>query len=69
MIRLIISPILKRLGSLYSIFLKKAGYQTAMFGKLHFGNNLKDIDDLIILHPQGHDSFVTNDYKLAYFFL
>ena len=24
---------------------KEAGYQTAMFGKLHFGNNPKGIDD------------------------
>lgn len=26
--------------------LQKAGYQTAMFGKLHFGNNPKGFDDL-----------------------
>ena len=28
---------------------KKAGYQTAMFGKLHFGNNPKGVDDFLIL--------------------
>ena len=32
---------------------KKAGYQTAMFGKLHFGNNPKGVDDLMILPGQG----------------
>ena len=33
---------------------KKAGYQTAMFGKLHFGNNPKGVDDFLILPGQGH---------------
>ena len=28
---------------------QKAGYQTAMFGKLHFGNNPKGVDDFLIL--------------------
>ena len=32
---------------------KKNGYQTAMFGKLHFGNNPKGIDDFLILPGQG----------------
>ena len=32
---------------------KKAGYQTAMYGKLHFGNNPKGIDDFLILPGQG----------------
>jgi len=32
---------------------KDAGYQTAMFGKLHFGNNPKGIDDFMILPGQG----------------
>ncbi len=32
---------------------QKAGYQTAMFGKLHFGNNPKGIDDFLILPGQG----------------
>ena len=27
---------------------QKAGYQTAMFGKLHFGNNPKGFDDFLI---------------------
>ena len=32
---------------------QKAGYQTAMFGKLHFGNNPKGVDDFLILPWQG----------------
>ena len=42
---------------------QKAGYQTAMFGKLHFGNNPKGIDDFMILPGQGHylnPDFITN---------
>ncbi len=31
-----------------------AGYQTAMFGKLHFGNNPKGVDEFMILPGQGH---------------
>lgn len=30
------------------------GYQTAMFGKLHFGNNPKGVDDFMILPGQGY---------------
>lgn len=30
------------------------GYQTAMFGKLHFGNNPKGFDEFKILPDQGH---------------
>lgn len=33
--------------------LQKAGYQTAMFGKLHFGNNPKSFDEFKILPGQG----------------
>lgn len=33
--------------------LQKAGYQTAMFGKLHFGNNPKGFDEFMILPDQG----------------
>ncbi|SHH08394.1 sulfatase/phosphatase domain-containing protein [Flagellimonas flava] len=33
---------------------QKVGYQTAMFGKLHFGNNPKGVDDFMILPGQGH---------------
>ncbi|QTD37659.1 sulfatase [Polaribacter batillariae] len=33
---------------------QEAGYTTAMFGKLHFGNNPKGIDDFMILPGQGH---------------
>src|SRR5210317_928141 len=32
---------------------QKEGYQTAMFGKLHFGNNPKGVDDFMILPGQG----------------
>ncbi|GAA4810826.1 sulfatase [Litoribaculum gwangyangense] len=32
---------------------QKAGYATAMFGKLHFGNNPKGVDDFMILPGQG----------------
>lgn len=34
--------------------LQQAGYQTAMFGKLHFGNNPKGFDQFKILPGQGH---------------
>jgi len=34
--------------------LQDAGYQTAMFGKLHFGNNPKGFDEFQILPGQGH---------------
>ncbi|NKI31735.1 sulfatase family protein [Croceivirga thetidis] len=33
---------------------QKAGYQTAMFGKLHFGNNPKGVDEFMILPGQGN---------------
>ncbi len=33
--------------------LKRSGYQTAMFGKLHFGNNPKGFDEFKILPGQG----------------
>jgi len=42
---------------------QKAGYQTAMFGKLHFGNNPKGVDDFMILPGQGNyinPDFITN---------
>jgi arylsulfatase A-like enzyme len=32
---------------------QKAGYQTSMFGKLHFGNNPKGIDEFMIVPGQG----------------
>jgi len=32
---------------------QEAGYQTAMFGKLHFGNNPKGVEDFMILPGQG----------------
>lgn len=33
---------------------QKAGYETAIFGKLHFGNNPKGVDDFMILPGQGN---------------
>ena len=43
--------------------LQDAGYQTAMFGKLHFGNNPKGFDEFMILPGQGdyyNPEFITN---------
>ncbi|GAB5524415.1 MAG: hypothetical protein Roseis2KO_22870 [Roseivirga sp.] len=40
------------------------GYQTAMFGKLHFGNNPKGVDEFKILPGQGNyinPRFITNE--------
>jgi arylsulfatase A-like enzyme len=42
---------------------QQAGYQTAMFGKLHFGNNPKGVDEFMILPGQGNyinPDFITN---------
>ena len=42
---------------------QSAGYQTAMFGKLHFGNNPKGVDKFMILPGQGNyinPDFITN---------
>ena len=44
--------------------LKKSGYQTAMFGKLHFGNNPKGFDQFKILPGQGayyNPDFITKN--------
>lgn len=44
--------------------LQKAGYQTAMFGKLHFGNNPKGFDEFKILPGQGkyyNPDFITKN--------
>lgn len=44
--------------------LQEAGYQTAMFGKLHFGNNPKGFDQFKILPGQGsyyNPEFITKD--------
>lgn len=46
---------------------QEAGYQTAMFGKLHFGNSPKGIDEFKILPGQGNyynPDFITNDGKV-----
>jgi len=43
--------------------LHSSGYQTAMFGKLHFGNNPKGFDEFMILPGQGdyyNPDFITN---------
>jgi len=44
--------------------LQKAGYQTAMFGKLHFGNSPKGFDEFKILPGQGsyyNPDFITSE--------
>lgn len=44
--------------------LHDSGYQTAMFGKLHFGNNPKGFDEFKILPGQGdyyNPDFITSD--------
>jgi arylsulfatase A-like enzyme len=46
---------------------REAGYQTAMFGKLHVGNNPKGIDEFMILPGQGNyynPDFITNAGKI-----
>ena len=43
---------------------QQAGYQTAMYGKLHFGNNPKGVDDFMILPGQGNyinPDFITQE--------
>ncbi|MFA9392487.1 MAG: sulfatase [Prolixibacteraceae bacterium] len=43
---------------------QKAGYETAMFGKLHFGNNPKGVDKSMIVPDQGNyinPDFITNN--------
>ena len=45
---------------------KKAGYKTAIFGKLHFGNNPKGVDDFAILPGQGsyfNPDFITSNKR------
>jgi len=47
----------------FPVLMHKAGYQTAMFGKLHFGNNPKGFDEFMILPEQGdyyNPEFITN---------
>jgi len=43
---------------------QSAGYETAMFGKLHFGNNPKGVDQFMILPGQGNyinPKFITKE--------
>lgn len=43
---------------------QQAGYQTAMFGKLHFGNNPEGVDEYMILPGQGNyinPTFITKE--------
>lgn len=43
---------------------QRAGYQTAMFGKLHFGNSPKGVNEFMILPGQGsyiNPEFITTD--------
>ncbi|CAM4206377.1 sulfatase [Zobellia roscoffensis] len=42
---------------------QKNGYQTAMFGKLHFGNNPKGVDDFMILPGQGF--YINPDFNTS----
>jgi arylsulfatase A-like enzyme len=44
--------------------MQEAGYQTAMFGKLHFGNNPKGFDQFRILDDQG--SYFAPDFFTAH---
>ena len=47
---------------------QKAGYQTAMFGKLHFGNSPKGVDDYMILPGQGNyinPEFITQNGNIT----
>jgi len=44
--------------------LQRAGYQNAMFGKLHFGNNPKGFDQFKILPGQG--SYYNPDFNTKY---
>ena len=39
---------------------QRGGYRTAMFGKLHFGNNPKGVDEFMILPGQG--SYINPDF-------
>ena len=46
---------------------QEGGYQTAMFGKLHFGNNPRGVDVFKILPGQGayyNPDFITNDGRI-----
>ncbi len=48
--------------------MQQAGYKTAMFGKLHFGNNPKGVDEFKILPGQGryyNPIFNTNDGQIT----
>ena len=47
----------------FPVIFQQEGYETAMFGKLHFGNNPKGVDEFMILPGQGNyinPKFITN---------
>jgi arylsulfatase A-like enzyme len=47
----------------FPVIFQQNGYETAMFGKLHFGNNPKGVDEFMILPGQGNyinPDFITN---------
>ncbi|MFP4547925.1 MAG: sulfatase [Fidelibacterota bacterium] len=47
--------------------MQENGYTTAMYGKLHFGNNPKGVDDFMILPGQGNyinPDFITKDGRV-----
>ncbi len=51
----------------FPVLFQQAGYQTAMFGKLHFGNNPEGVDDFKILPGQGsyiNPTFITPDGEI-----
>lgn len=52
----------------FPVLFQAAGYQTAMFGKLHFGNNPAGVDQFMILPGQGNyinPTFITPDGEVT----
>ena len=52
----------------FPVLFQQAGYQTAMFGKLHFGNNPEGVDQFMILPGQGdyiNPTFITPDGEVT----
>lgn len=48
----------------FPVLFQAAGYRTAMFGKLHFGNNPKGVDHFAILPDQGN--YINPDFITSY---